>query len=145
MQYVGIRHTVHITKPQHDGSTCSKCVAKLGKSPCFGVNIGIKKETVTDTFVSITVSVMAKVHEVDTILQESAMQHLFSHGFPYIYPLSQMIIKSLCINTHTMLAKSYNSACLFRYLHNHISAQIIEENKAKAAECIADVLIRKKA
>ena len=33
-----------------------------------------KKETVTDTFVSITVSVMAKVHEVDTILQETAMQ-----------------------------------------------------------------------
>jgi len=55
---VGIRYSRHILKPQHDDSTCNKCVAKLEKSPCFGVNVGIKKETVTDTFVSITVSVM---------------------------------------------------------------------------------------
>ena len=51
-------HPGHTSKPQHSGSSYSKCVAKLGKSPCFGVNMGIKKETVTDTFVSITVSVM---------------------------------------------------------------------------------------
>jgi hypothetical protein len=65
--YVGIRHLGHISKPQHDGSTCSKCVAKFGKSPCFGVNMGTKKETVTDTFVSITVSVMAKHTHYDTM------------------------------------------------------------------------------
>ena len=57
-QYVGIRHSVHISKPQHSGSSHNKCVAKLGKSPCFGVNTGTKKETVMDMFVSITVSVM---------------------------------------------------------------------------------------
>jgi len=66
-QYVGIRHPGHTSKPQHDDSTCNKCVAKLGKSPCFGVKTSIIKETVTDTFVSITVSVMARRAEKDII------------------------------------------------------------------------------
>ena len=51
---------------------------KVRKITLFRGKYGNKKETVTDTFVSITVSVMAKVHEVDTILQEAAMQQLFS-------------------------------------------------------------------
>ena len=41
--------------------------AKFGVSPIFMVNMGIKKETVTDTIVSITVSVMAYTTLFDTM------------------------------------------------------------------------------
>ena len=36
----------------------SKCVAKLGFYPYFRVKVGIKNDTVNDTIVSFTVSVM---------------------------------------------------------------------------------------
>ena len=43
-----------------------KCVAKLGFHPYFGVNFSIKNDTVNDTIVSFTVSVMAYHTEFDT-------------------------------------------------------------------------------
>ena len=39
----------------------SKCVAKLGFYPYFRVKVGIKNDTVNDTIVSFTVSVMGWV------------------------------------------------------------------------------------
>jgi len=55
-QYVGSSRSGHTVNLQHSESTCRKCIAKLGKSSYFVVNTGTKN-TVTDTFVSITVSV----------------------------------------------------------------------------------------
>ena len=47
----------------------SKCVAKLGIHPYFRVKVGIKNDTVNDTIVSFTVSVMYSFEFNNTILK----------------------------------------------------------------------------
>ena len=50
----------HSAKPQYHGNCNPKCVAKLRKIPCFQQKGHKKADTVTDTIVSITVSVMVR-------------------------------------------------------------------------------------
>ena len=47
-----------VGKNTSGGQRKSKCVAKFGFYPCFRVKVGIKNDTVNDTIVSFTVSVM---------------------------------------------------------------------------------------